>query len=58
MSSRAIARGVFCALLLLSCSFLLKAQSTYGSLTGTVEDASQAAVVGATVNLIDTSTSE
>src|SRR3984885_9929543 len=58
MSSRAIARGVFCALLLLSCSFLLKAQSTYGSLTGTVTDTTGAPVAGATVTLTNKATEE
>jgi hypothetical protein len=58
MSSRAIARGVLCALLLLSCSFLLRAQSTYGSLTGTVTDSSGAAVAGATVTLTNKATEE
>jgi hypothetical protein len=58
MSSRVFARALLSALLLLSCSFLLRAQSTYGSLTGTVTDASGAAVQGVTVTLINKATAE
>jgi hypothetical protein len=49
---------MLCALLLLSCSYFLRAQSTYGALTGTVTDSSGAAVVGATVTLTNKATSE
>jgi hypothetical protein len=50
--------GLISAILLLSCSPALRAQSTYGSLTGTVVDASGAAVVGVTVTLTNTGTAE
>ena len=58
ISRRAIARGLLAVILLFSCSLALRAQSTYGSLTGTVTDTSGAAVAGATVTLINTATSE
>jgi hypothetical protein len=58
MSIRLLARGVLCVVLLVSCSFLLRAQSTYGSLTGTVTDTSGAAMVGATVTLTNKATEE
>ncbi len=58
MSGRAIACGLFSVILLLSCSLLLRAQSTYGSLTGTVVDVTGAAVPGATVTLINKGTDE
>jgi len=58
MTIRLLARGVLCAVLLVSCSFSLRAQSTYGSLTGTVTDTSSAAVVGATVTLTNKATEE
>jgi hypothetical protein len=52
------ARGLLCVILLLSCSLALRAQSTYGALTGTVSDTSGAAEVGATVTLTNVGTSE
>lgn len=58
VSGRAIARGLLSVILILSCSLILRAQSTYGSLTGTVTDSTGAAVAGATVNLINTATAE
>ena len=58
MQTRVFARAVLSAILLLSSSLLLRAQSTYGSLTGTVTDASGAAVAGATVTLTNTATEE
>ena len=58
MQTRVFARGILSAILLLSCSLLLRAQSTYGSLTGTVTDASGAAVAGATVTLTNAATDE
>jgi hypothetical protein len=51
-------RGLLSVILLLSCSFVLRAQSTYGTVTGTVVDASGAAEVGANVTLTNTGTSE
>jgi hypothetical protein len=58
MSGRVIASWLFSVILLVSCSLALRAQSTYGSLTGTVTDTSGAAVAGATATLINTATSE
>ena len=58
MSGRRFARALLSALLLLSCSHLLRAQSTYGALSGTVTDTSGAAVAGATVTLTSKATSE
>jgi hypothetical protein len=58
MSSRAIACGLFSVILLLLCSLQVQAQSTYGSLTGTVVDITGAAVPGATVTLINKATDE
>lgn len=58
MQTRVFARGILSAILLLSCSLLLRAQSTYGSLTGTVTDTSGAAVASATVTLTNTATEE
>src|ERR1700690_2330611 len=57
-SGRAIVCGLFTIILLLSCSLVTRAQSTYGSLTGTVVDASGAFVPGATVTLINKGTEE
>src|SRR5580704_16188342 len=59
MSSRrflasVLSAGIFWSL---SCAYL-NAQSTYGSISGTVTDASGAAVTGANVSLTNTSTSE
>src|SRR5579863_3973846 len=59
MSSRrflasVLSAGIFWSL---SCAYL-NAQSTYGSISGTVTDASGAAVTGANVTLTNTSTSE
>jgi hypothetical protein len=58
MQTRVFARGILCAILLLSCSLLLRAQSTYGSLTGTVTDSSGAAISDATATLTNTATEE
>jgi len=58
MLSRFLMRGLVGIFLLLSYSFVLKAQTTYGSLSGTVTDASGAAAPGATVTLTSTATSE
>jgi len=43
---------------ILSCSIGLRAQSTYGTLTGAVQDAAGAVVPGATVTLTNTGTAE
>lgn len=48
---RALLRGLLSIILLLSCSVALRAQSTYGALTGTVVDPTGAAEPGATVTL-------
>ena len=48
--------GLFSGFLLLSCSLALRAQSTYGSLTGTVVDSTGAAEPGATVTLTNVGT--
>jgi hypothetical protein len=53
----AFLRGLLSIILLLSCSVALRAQSTYGSLTGTVTDSTGAVEVGATVTLTNTGTS-
>jgi hypothetical protein len=58
MPDRALMRGLLSVILLLSCSLVLRAQSTYGALTGTVVDTSGAAEAGAAVTLINTGTSE
>jgi hypothetical protein len=55
---RVILRGLLSVFLLLSCSLVLRAQSTYGALTGTVVDTAGAVEPGATVTLINTGTSE
>jgi hypothetical protein len=57
-AGRVIVCGLFSVILLLSCSLSLRAQSTYGTLTGTVADATGAAVPGATVTLINRATEE
>ncbi|WP_446743126.1 TonB-dependent receptor domain-containing protein [Silvibacterium acidisoli] len=57
-SGRFIAHILFILYLLWSCPVLLRAQSTYGSLTGAVTDSSGAAVAGASVTLINTATAE
>jgi hypothetical protein len=54
---RAFLRGLLCIILLLSCSVALRAQSTYGTLTGTVTDATGAVTTGATVTLTNVGTS-
>jgi len=46
VSGRAIVCGFFSVILFLSCSLAMKAQSTYGTLTGTVTDMSGAAGTG------------
>jgi hypothetical protein len=51
-------RGLLSVILLVSCSLSLRAQSTYGALSGTVVDSTGAAEPGATVNLINTGTAE
>ncbi|MGA2807436.1 MAG: carboxypeptidase-like regulatory domain-containing protein [Terracidiphilus sp.] len=48
--------GLFSVILLLSCSLVLRAQSTYGALTGTVVDSTGAAEPGATVTLTNIGT--
>ena len=53
---RALLRGLLSIILLLSCSVALRAQSTYGSLTGTVLDSTGAVEVGASVTLTNTGT--
>jgi hypothetical protein len=53
----ALVLGLFGAVLLLSCSLVSRAQSTYGSLTGTVVDSTGAAEPGATVTLTNIGTS-
>jgi hypothetical protein len=53
---RAFLRGLLSIILLLSCSVALRAQSTYGSLTGTVVDSTGAVEVGAIVTLTNTGT--
>jgi hypothetical protein len=50
--------GLLSVILLVSCSLSLRAQSTYGALSGTVVDSTGAAEPGATVTLINTGTSE
>ncbi|MGA9668005.1 MAG: TonB-dependent receptor [Terracidiphilus sp.] len=57
-AGRAIVCGLFSVILLLSCALSLRAQSTYGTLTGTIVDATGAAVPGATVTLINRATEE
>jgi hypothetical protein len=52
----AFLRGLLSIILLLSCSVALRAQSTYGSLTGTVVDSTGAVEVGAIVTLTNTGT--
>jgi hypothetical protein len=58
ISGRALSHGLFVVVLFLVCSLSLRAQSTYGALTGTVVDTSGATEAGATVTLINTGTSE
>src|ERR1035438_2394289 len=55
---RAIVRVLLSVVLILSCSVALRAQSTYGALTGTVVDQTGAAVIGASVTLTNVGTSE
>ncbi|MGA9668815.1 MAG: carboxypeptidase-like regulatory domain-containing protein, partial [Terracidiphilus sp.] len=57
-SGRALTRGLLSILLVLSCSLGLRAQSTYGTLAGTVQDSTGAMVAGATVTLTNVGTSE
>src|ERR1700728_1534822 len=57
-SVRAIAHGLLSVVLFLVCSLSVRAQSTYGALTGTVIDPSGAVAPGATVTLTNTATSE
>jgi hypothetical protein len=58
LSGRALVRGFLSVILFALCSVALRAQSTYGALTGTVVDATGAAVTGVRVSLINTATSE
>jgi hypothetical protein len=58
MSGRVFIFGLFSVIVLVSCSLVLRAQSTYGALTGTVADTSGAVEVGASVTLTNTATSE
>lgn len=58
MSGRAIAHGLLCMALFFGCSLFLRAQSTYGALTGAVVDSSGAVAPGATVTLTSIATSE
>lgn len=58
MSGRALARGLLSVVIVLSCSLGLSAQSTYGSLSGTVQDSTGAVVAGATVTLTNVGTAE
>ena len=55
---RAMVRVLLSVVLILSCSVALRAQSTYGALTGTVVDQTGAAVIGASVTLTNVGTSE
>ena len=57
-TGRAIVRGLFSVVLMVSCSVALRAQSTNGSLTGTVVDSTGAVEAGATVTLTNVGTSE
>src|ERR1700679_2482041 len=57
-SVRAIAHGLLSVVLFLACALSVRAQSTYGALTGTVVDPSGAGAPGATVTLTNTATSE
>jgi hypothetical protein len=54
MSGRALVHGLLGVILLLSCSLALRAQSTYGTLTGTVTDATGLVEPGAIVTLTNT----
>ena len=58
MSGRALVHGLLGVILLLSCSLALRAQSTYGTLTGTVTDATGLVEPGAIVTLTNTGTAE
>jgi len=58
ISGRGFMYGLFSVILLLSCSLTLRAQSTYGSLTGTVTDATGAVEPGAAITLTNTATAE
>ncbi len=50
--------GLFSVIVLLSCAVALRAQSTYGSLTGLVTDTTGAVAPGATVTLTNVGTAE
>ncbi len=58
MLRRGMLGSVVTLVLILSTTFPLHGQSTYGSVSGTVTDQTGAAVAGATVTLTNTSTSE
>ncbi len=58
MSGRALARTLLCIVLFFACVLSVRAQSTYGALTGVVVDSSGAVTPGATVALTNTATSE
>ena len=58
MRGGGFARGLLSVILLLLCPLALRAQSTYGALSGTVVDPSGAAVVGASATLTNVGTSE
>src|ERR1700723_569406 len=58
MSGRAIAHRLLIIVLFFACALSVRAQSTYGALTGTVIDPTGAVAPGATVTLTNTATSE
>ena len=58
VQGRATLLGLFSVIVLLLCPVALRAQSTYGSLTGLVSDSTGAVEVGATVTLTNVGTAE